>query len=122
MDLIKPKKLHKGSTVAAVSPSWGAAGAPDIHWKYRLGIRRLKEEFGLHVTAAPNALKPEDELRDRPKLRADDINWAFQNPEIDAVFCNIGGNDSSTAPFCTRRSCISCATNTAEKTCRFWPA
>lgn len=119
MDLIKPKKLHKGSTVAAVSPSWGAAGAPDIHWKYRLGIRRLKEEFGLHVTAAPNALKPEDELRDRPKLRADDINWAFQNPEIDAVFCNIGGNDSSTVPFCTRRSCILCATNTAEKTCRF---
>ena len=55
MDLIKPKKLHKGSTVAAVSPSWGAAGAPDIHWKYRLGIRRLKEKFGLHVTAAPNA-------------------------------------------------------------------
>lgn len=94
MDLIKPKKLHKGSTVAAVSPSWGAAGAPDIHWKYRLGIRRLKEEFGLHVTAAPNALKPEDELRDHPELRADDINWAFQNPEIDAVFCNIGGNDS----------------------------
>lgn len=46
MDLIKPKKLHKGSTVAAVSPSWGAAGAPDIHWKYRRLIQSV-------LTASP---------------------------------------------------------------------
>lgn len=94
MHWTKPKMLQKGDTVAAVSPSWGAAGAPDIHWKYRVGVRRLEKEFGLHVIAAPNALKPENELENHPELRASDINWAFQNPDIDAVFCNIGGNDS----------------------------
>ena len=41
LHLKKPKHLEPGDKVAAVSLSWGAAGRPDIRWRYELGKRRM---------------------------------------------------------------------------------
>ena len=93
MKMIKPKRLCKGDTVAIISPSWGCAGASRVLWKYQLGCQRLKE-FGLNVVASPNALKGTAYLKTNPKARAEDIMWAFENKEINAVIAAIGGNDA----------------------------
>ncbi len=93
MQLIKPQKLNKGDTVALISPSWGCAGAPRVKWKYKLGCERL-EEIGLNVISAPNALRGETFLHQNPEARAYDVVWAFSKPDVKAVICNIGGNDS----------------------------
>lgn len=94
MNLIKPGRLHKGDTIAVVSPSWGCAGSSRVLWKYHLGCKRL-EETGLNVVAAPNALRGTAFLKADPRARAEDLMWAFENKEIKAVIAAIGGNDAS---------------------------
>ena len=90
---IKPERLHKGDTIATISPSWGCAGASRVRWQYELGCEHLRE-LGLNVVAAPNSLKGTTYLRDNPEARAEDINWAFENKDVRAIIANIGGNDS----------------------------
>lgn len=92
--LIKPNHLRYGDTIATVSPSNGWAGDADINWKYCLGVTRLKELFGFHTISAPNSLRGSEYLRKNPQARAEDIMWAFTNPEVKAIIANIGGNDS----------------------------
>jgi len=92
--LIKPQKLNKGDKVATVSPALGIAGDIDVLWRYNLGKKRLEDVHGLTVIPAPNSMKGTDYLRENPKARAEDINWAFENKEIKAIIANIGGNDS----------------------------
>lgn len=91
--LIKPKQLHIGDTIAAVSPCNGWAGDADIQWKYKLGVSRL-EKLGLTVIPAPNALKGSDFLSKNPEARAEDILWAFENKDVHGIIANMGGNDS----------------------------
>jgi len=93
--MIKPERLHKGDTIAIISPSWGCAGSSRVLWKYHLGCHRLKES-GLDAIPSPNALRGTGYLRNNPQARADDIMWAFENKEIKAVIAAIGGNDAST--------------------------
>ena len=93
MQMIKPKKLNQGDTVALISPSWGCAGTARVAWKYKLGCERL-EEIGLKVISAPNALKGTTYLHNHPEARAADMMWAFSNPNVKGIICNIGGNDS----------------------------
>lgn len=92
-ELIKPLKLRPGDKVATVSPCHGWAGDPDIHWKYKLGVKRLSE-LDLDVVAAPNSLKGSEYLARNPQARAEDIMWAFENKEVHAIIANVGGNDS----------------------------
>lgn len=91
--LIKPERLHKGDTIATISPSWGCAGSSRVRWEYELGCERLRA-LGLNVVAAPNSLKGTTALRNSPEARAEDINWAFENKDVKAIIANIGGNDS----------------------------
>lgn len=93
MAMIKPQKLKIGDTVALISPSWGCAGASRVKWKYDLGVSRLKA-LGLNTVSAPNALRGTSYLKNHPEARAEDIMWAFGNPEVKGIICNIGGNDS----------------------------
>ncbi|WP_034451022.1 S66 family peptidase [Butyrivibrio sp. AE2032] len=93
--MIRPGRLHKGDTIAIISPSWGCAGSPRVLWKYHLGCQRLKE-LGLNVVPSPNALRGTEYLKNNPQSRADDIMWAFRNKEIKAVMAAIGGNDAAT--------------------------
>ncbi|HIZ55026.1 MAG TPA: LD-carboxypeptidase [Firmicutes bacterium] len=91
--LKKPLKLHKGDTIATISPCNGWAGDLEIKWKYELGVKRL-QEIGLNVIAAPNSLKGTDYLSKNPQARAEDFMWAFTNKNVNAVIANMGGNDS----------------------------
>lgn len=93
--MIKPERLHRGDTIAIISPSWGCAGSSRVLWKYHLGCQRLKES-GLDAIPSPNALRGTGYLRNNPQARADDIMWAFENKEIKAIIAAIGGNDAST--------------------------
>ena len=91
--LIKPRQLRKGDTIATVSPCNGWSGDEGIKWKYELGTGRLKE-LGLHVAAASNSIRGSDYLARNPKARAEDIMWAFENRDVQAIIANAGGNDS----------------------------
>ena len=91
--VIKPRKLNFGDTIATISPSWGCAGASRVKWQYNLGVSRL-QEIGLNVVAAPNSLKGTSFLANSPEARAEDLIWAFENKNVNAIIANIGGNDA----------------------------
>lgn len=69
-------------------PSWG--GPSVFPYIYENGLKVL-QEWGLKIkefaTARMNAVL----LRSNPQLRAKDINDAFADPEIKAIFTSIGG-------------------------------
>lgn len=91
MQYKKPAKLKAGDTVAIVSPSWGGASAfPHI---YENGLKIL-EEWGLKIKEYPTARADAEYLHDNPKIRAKDVNDAFADREIKAIFTSIGGEDS----------------------------
>ncbi len=92
--LQKPQHLKPGDKVATVSLSWGAAGVPEIRWRYELGKRRMEEQFGLQVVEMPHTLAPEKYVSDHPEKRAEDLMAAFADSSIKAVFNVIGGSDS----------------------------
>lgn len=91
--LIKPKKINVGDTVATISISGGRAGDSDLQYRYKLGKNRLQEVFGLNVIETPNALKGTDFLYKNPKARAEDLMWALENPKVKGIIANMGGDD-----------------------------
>lgn len=92
--LIKPPKLNPNDTVAIVSLSSGLAGEEGILWRTQQGIDRLEKVFGLKVKVMPHALKGMDYLHQHPERRAADLNQAIADPEVKAIICAIGGNDT----------------------------
>lgn len=90
----KPRSLHPGDKVAIVSLSAGTLGDSRFIHKYDIAKKRMEEDYGLQVVPMPNALKGIDYLYRHPEARAADLMEAFQNPEIKAVFCAIGGDDT----------------------------
>jgi muramoyltetrapeptide carboxypeptidase LdcA involved in peptidoglycan recycling len=87
----KPQKLKKGDTVAILSPSWsGPSVFPDV---YENGLKILKE-WGLKTKEYPTTRKNNEFLLKNPSARAQDINNAFTNPLVKAIFISIGGDDS----------------------------
>jgi muramoyltetrapeptide carboxypeptidase LdcA involved in peptidoglycan recycling len=92
--LTKPPKLNIGDKVATVSLSSGAAGDPNLLWRYEYGVSRLHDYFGLDVIAMPNALKGSDYISRHPEARAEDMMRAFSDASIKGIFAIIGGNDS----------------------------
>ncbi|MFH0906518.1 MAG: LD-carboxypeptidase, partial [archaeon] len=90
--MIKPNKLKKGDTIAIVSPSWGGPSIfPHI---YENGLKILKEELALKIKEFPSAKAKAEFLYNNPKFRAEDINKAFSDKEVKAIFVSIGGDDS----------------------------
>lgn len=83
---IKPKKLQKGDTVAIVSPSWG--GPSIVPHVYEDGIKTL-EDLGLEVKEYPSARKDDEYLYKNPEFRAQDINEAFAEDDVKAIFVSI---------------------------------
>jgi muramoyltetrapeptide carboxypeptidase LdcA involved in peptidoglycan recycling len=85
-----PPKPSPGDRVAVISPSSGLPGL--FPRPYELGLRRLREEFGLEPVEYPASRK----MGSTPRQRADDIHAAFADPDIKAVFASIGGDDQIT--------------------------
>ena len=92
--MLKPEKLKTGDKVAVVSLSRGMLGESWAVHKFHLAKQRMKDLFGLELIAMPNALKGIDFLYNHPELRAKDLMDAFEDKDIKAIFCAIGGNDT----------------------------
>jgi len=76
--------------VAVLSPSFAA---PAVFPKmFELGLRRIRDVFGLEPVEYPTTRK----LNASTKERAYDLSAAFSDPEIKAVIASIGGDDQVT--------------------------
>ncbi|WP_371794785.1 S66 peptidase family protein [Streptomyces sp. NBC_01718] len=85
-----PDKPRPGDRIAVISPSSGLPGILPL--PYELGLRRLRDEFGLEVVEYPTTRT----MGSTPVERAADIHAAFADPEIKAVIASIGGDDQIT--------------------------
>ncbi|MFF5336255.1 S66 peptidase family protein [Streptomyces sp. NPDC013181] len=85
-----PSKPRPGDRVAVVSPSAGLPGLFPL--PYELGLRRLREDFGLEPVEYPATRK----MGSSPQERAADLHAAFADPDIKAVLSTVGGDDQIT--------------------------
>lgn len=85
-----PAKPRPGDRVAVVSPSSGLPGLLPL--PYELGLRRLREEFGLEPVEYPSTRR----MGSTPQERAADLHAAFCDPTVKAVIASIGGDDQIT--------------------------
>lgn len=84
------EKLKPGAKVAILSPSFAAPGKwPHV---YELGLKRLKDIFGLVPVEFPTTRKIDATGEERSK----DLISAFEDKEIKAVIATLGGNDQVT--------------------------
>lgn len=91
MNYKKPEKLKPGDTIAIVSPSWG--GPSIFPYIYENGLKVL-QEWDLKIKEFPTTRTDAIFLRANPQARAKDINDAFADPKVKAIFASIGGDDS----------------------------
>jgi muramoyltetrapeptide carboxypeptidase LdcA involved in peptidoglycan recycling len=85
-----PPKPSPGDRMAVISPS---SGLPELFPRpYELGLRRLREDYGLEPVEYPTTRK----MGAGPRERAEDIHAAFADPEVKAVIASIGGDDQIT--------------------------
>lgn len=92
LTFVKPPRLRRGDTVAAISLSSGLAAAHPH--RYEAGKRQFEETFGVRVVEAPHALRDDAWLRRNPEARANDLHWALTDPEVKGIVSTIGGDDS----------------------------
>jgi muramoyltetrapeptide carboxypeptidase LdcA involved in peptidoglycan recycling len=85
-----PAKPRPGDRIGIVSPSSGLPGV--FPAPYELGLRRLREDFGLEPVEYAATRKPGASARER----ADDLHAAFADPAVKAVMASIGGDDQIT--------------------------
>lgn len=87
----KPHKLQKGDTIAVISPSWeGPFKYPHI---YENGLKIL-HEWGLKIKEYPSTRAASDSPNRSPQARAQDVNDAFADKNIQAIIPSIGGDGS----------------------------
>lgn len=91
MDLLRPKSLEKGDTIAFIAPAGGLA-ALTTH-RLEKG-KKFFEELGYKVKIFPTAKKTSGISSDTAENRAKDIMDAFRDKEIKAIVTTIGGNTS----------------------------
>lgn len=87
---VYPAKPRPGDRVAVLSPSSGLPGILPL--PHELGLRRLREEYGLEPVEYPSTRK----MGSSPQERAADIHAAFADPTVKAVISTIGGEDQIT--------------------------
>ena len=88
----KPMRLRPGDKVAVLSPSWGGPNLyPSV---FDAGLTYLRNLLGVSVQEYPTTRMSPSDLHDNPRLRADDVNAAFADPSVRAIFASIGGDDS----------------------------
>lgn len=83
-------KLKQGDKVAILSPSFAAPGKwPEV---YQLGLKRLREVFGLE----PVEFACTSKIGASGEERTKDLIDAFESKEIKAVIASLGGDDQVT--------------------------
>jgi muramoyltetrapeptide carboxypeptidase LdcA involved in peptidoglycan recycling len=88
---VRPRHLSPGDRVAVLSPSWGGPAVFPHVFDHGLAVLR---EWGLEIHEAPTTRASPKTLAGDPRARADDLNAAFADPAIRAIFTSIGGDDS----------------------------
>lgn len=83
--LIKPRRLKPGATVAVIAPS-----SPPSEEKLQKGLQNL-QSFGFKIMEGKSLRAQNGHLAGTDLERLADLHWAFENPEIDAVWCIRGG-------------------------------
>lgn len=92
MQIIKPKKLQKGDTVAIVSPS--SAVPKELKGQFNNGVKFLKS-LGLKVKIGKNVLGRYFYSSGTVKERLNDIHKAFADKTVKAIIMSIGGNTAN---------------------------
>ena len=93
-NLVVPKVIRKGDTIALISISGGRAGDEDMLYRFQIGKQRLEKIWNVNVVPTPNALKGSQFLYEHPEARADDLMWALKNNTVNGIICMMGGDDS----------------------------
>jgi muramoyltetrapeptide carboxypeptidase len=83
--LIRPQRLHPGATVALIAPC-----SPPAPEKLEKAIANL-QGFGYRIVEGKSLRKQYGHLAGADAERLADLHEAFQNPDIDAVWCVRGG-------------------------------
>ena len=83
--LIKPRRLREGATIALIAPS-----SPPSEEKLAKGISNLTQ-LGYKIVEGKSLRTHHGYLAGTDTERLSDLHWAFQNPEIEAVWCIRGG-------------------------------
>ena len=84
--LIRPPRLRAGDRVALISP----ASPPRNRSLLLLGTQRL-EQLGLQVVVGKHALSEYGYLAGSDRKRRQDLEAAFRDPDVRAIFCARGG-------------------------------
>ncbi len=85
MNLIKPKKLKNGDTIAIIAPSG------PVDFDKVINGKNYFESLGYKVKLGSNIQKSDRYLAGTDKERLEDLHWAFSDPEIDCIICARGG-------------------------------
>jgi len=90
-DILRPRALRAGDTVALFSPSSGLAAR--FPRAYEQGVGVLRHALRLKVRELETARADGAWLRSHPRERAADLHRAFCDPEVRAVLATAGGED-----------------------------
>lgn len=95
-NIIKPKRLEKGDTIGIISPSGSAA---HDRKKFSAGLKTIKK-LGFNYKLGKNVFAELDEHRNNYSAgtieqRIEDLHWAFEDKEIDAIICSTGGDTAN---------------------------
>jgi len=92
MKLVKPNLLKKGDTIGIISPSAGLA--PFAMHRIENAVTFFKKS-GFDVLISKHALENDGYVSASIEARLEDIHSMFSNPNIKAIVCTIGGNNSN---------------------------
>ena len=88
-----PNKLKKGDTIAVIAPS-NAVNEDDI--KFLKETEKKFNKYGINVIYGKNIYSNTLGYGATPREKANDLNEAFENKNVQAIFCEKGGENSNT--------------------------
>ena len=88
-----PNKLKKGDTIAVIAPS-NAVNEDDA--RFLKETEKMFNKYGINVIYGKNIYSNTLGYGATPREKADDLNEAFANSNVQAIFCAKGGENSNT--------------------------
>ena len=88
-----PNKLKKGNTIAVIAPS-NAVNEDDT--KFLKETEKMFNKYGINVIYGKNIYSNTLGYGATPREKANDLNEAFANSNVQAIFCAKGGENSNT--------------------------
>lgn len=88
-----PNKLKKGDTIAVIAPS------NTVFEEDKIFLKKTEKMFnkkGINIIYGKNIYSNTLGYGATPLEKAEDLNWAFRNKNVQAIFCAKGGENSNT--------------------------